>query len=91
MSHTSKNNDVVCPVCEAGKLHLQDAPGVVCCDACEYTPNRTVVEILQEIKALPDAIGDHACECGHPEMLHLPDGVFHCPACRSEVRPLKSV
>ena len=25
--------------------------------------------------------------CGHPEMRCLPDGVFHCPSCDSEVLP----
>ena len=30
-------------------------------------------------------------ECGHPEMRTLPDGVYHCPACRSEVLPTKSI
>jgi hypothetical protein len=43
---------------------------------------------LRQIVALPDALGKHACEeCGHPEMRLLPDGTFHCPACRSEVLP----
>ena len=35
-------------------------------------------------------MGKHACECGHPEMRSLPDGTFHCPACRSEVVPAPS-
>ena len=39
------------------------------------------------IRVLPDALGRHACECGHPEMRLLPDGVFLCPACRAEVTP----
>jgi uncharacterized Zn finger protein (UPF0148 family) len=43
---------------------------------------------LQQIVALPDALGEHACECGHPEMRRLPDGTFHCPACGSEVLPI---
>jgi rRNA maturation endonuclease Nob1 len=31
----------------------------------------------------------HACkECHHSEMRLLPDGVFHCPACGSEVLPI---
>jgi uncharacterized Zn finger protein (UPF0148 family) len=48
-----------------------------------------MLEILRGISALPDALGVHACEeCGHPEMLRLPDGTFHCPACRSEVLPI---
>jgi ribosomal protein L37AE/L43A len=29
-----------------------------------------------------------ACECGHPEMRRLPDGVYWCPACGSEVPPV---
>jgi hypothetical protein len=45
---------------------------------------------LEEIVSLPDALGGHACECGHPEMRRLPDGVFHCPACGSEVIPLEA-
>lgn len=89
MSRIPENNSIVCPVCEAGELQPQDAPGVVRCTACEHVPSRAILEILREIRALPDAIGDHACECGHPEMRHLPDGFFHCPACGSEVRPLR--
>ncbi|HEX2183234.1 MAG TPA: hypothetical protein VHH10_13200 [Rubrobacteraceae bacterium] len=34
-------------------------------------------------------VGYHACECGHPGMRLLPDGVFHCPACGSEVLPIE--
>jgi len=37
---------------------------------------------------LPDVVGVHACECGHPEMRRLPDGVFKCPCCRAEVLPI---
>lgn len=86
MYHPS-DSGIVCPICEAGELCPQDAPGVVRCAACGVVPGRAVIETLWHIKALPDAIGDHACECGHPEMRHLPDGVFHCPACGSEVWP----
>jgi uncharacterized Zn finger protein (UPF0148 family) len=46
-----------------------------------------MLEDLRSIGALPEALGSHACECGHPEMRLLPDGTFHCPACRSEVLP----
>jgi hypothetical protein len=47
-----------------------------------------MLETLEQITALPDALGSHACEeCAYPEMRLLPDGVFHCPACRSEVLP----
>jgi hypothetical protein len=44
-----------------------------------------VLETLRCISALPDVLGSHACECGHPEMRRLPDAIFHCPACGSEV------
>jgi hypothetical protein len=45
-----------------------------------------MVQTLLEILSLPVGLGKHACEeCEHPEMVLLPGGVFHCPACRSEV------
>jgi ribosomal protein L37AE/L43A len=46
---------------------------------------------LEQIIALPDALGEHACGCGHPEMRRLPDGMFHCPACGSEVFPIEAI
>jgi ribosomal protein L37AE/L43A len=46
---------------------------------------------LEQIVALPDAFGKHACECGHPEMRRLPDGVYRCPSCGSEVLPIEAV
>jgi len=42
---------------------------------------------LRSISILPDTLGSHACECGHPEMRLLPDRTYHCPACGSEVPP----
>jgi len=47
-----------------------------------------LLETLKQVAALPDALGSHPCECGPPEMRHLPDGAFYCPACGSEVLPL---
>ena len=48
----------------------------------------SLLETLREVVGLPDALGSHACEeCAHPEMRLLPDGVYHCPACGSEVVP----
>jgi hypothetical protein len=45
-----------------------------------------MLQTLLEILSLPVGLGRHACEeCEHPEMRLLPGGVFHCPACRSEV------
>jgi hypothetical protein len=46
-----------------------------------------VLEIIRQIAALPDAVGDHARECSHPEMRLLPDGIYRCPACGSEILP----
>jgi hypothetical protein len=55
------------------------------CDFCECAFDHTIVGTLKRIVALPEALGKHPCECGHPEMCCLLDEVFHCPACRSEV------
>jgi hypothetical protein len=71
---TSRPDHLVCPVCGYGALCLGGG----------------IVGTLKQIVALPDAMGKHACECGHPEMRSLPDGTFHCPACRSEVVPTES-
>jgi hypothetical protein len=57
------------------------------CDSCALTTDGAVLRTLEQIAALPEVLGRHACECGHPEMRYLPDGVFHCPACGSEVLP----
>jgi hypothetical protein len=46
-----------------------------------------MLEIIRQIAALPDAVGDRACECSHPEMRLLPDGIYRCPACGSEILP----
>jgi len=58
------------------------------CDRCRCAFDTTIVETLKQIVAFPEAFGKHPCECGHPEMRRLPDGVFHCPACRAEVLPV---
>jgi ribosomal protein L37AE/L43A len=58
------------------------------CDCCARNLDKAILRTIEQIVALPDAIGDHPCECGHPEMRRLPDGVFHCPACGLEVLPL---
>jgi hypothetical protein len=46
------------------------------------------LEAFRQITDLPDTLGSHACECGHPEMRLLPDGTRHCPSCGSEVVPI---
>jgi hypothetical protein len=58
------------------------------CDFCKCAFDDTLVRTLKQIVALPEALGKHPCECAHPEMRRLPDEVFHCPSCRSEVLPI---
>jgi hypothetical protein len=50
-----------------------------------------MLETLRDVVGLPDALGAHACECGHPEMRKLPGSVYHCPACGSEVLPAEGI
>jgi ribosomal protein L37AE/L43A len=94
---TSKPGRVVCPVCGSGELRFRGpallwfrSPALVECDSCGHNVDEAVLRVLEQIVALPEAIGDHACGCGHPKMRKLPDGVFHCPACGSEVLPFKA-
>ncbi|HET7480389.1 MAG TPA: hypothetical protein VFJ72_12835 [Rubrobacteraceae bacterium] len=77
----------VCPFCETGELCTYGL--LTRCDSCDRIVEEAVLKIMEQIAALPDALGKHACECGHPEMRRLPDRVFHCPACGSEVVPTK--
>ena len=80
---------IVCPICEAGALRALGRESARC-ESCGCFLGGTSLEILREIVGLPDALGSHACECGHPEMHRLPDRVFHCPACGSEVLPVET-
>ena len=81
---TSRPNHIVCPKCERGELKAQGTE-LANCEACGCAVEDTLLRTLEHIASLADALGKHACECGHPEMRRLPDGVFHCPACSSEV------
>lgn len=85
-THTaSKPNHLVCPACGSRKLRPL-GPYLANCESCGIL-GRAILETLQQLAALPDVTGKHPCECGHPEMRLLPDEIFHCPACRSEVVP----
>jgi hypothetical protein len=57
------------------------------CNDCGCALSKDALEIIRQIAALPDAVGDHACECSHPEMRLLPNGIYRCPACGSEILP----
>jgi hypothetical protein len=77
---------MMCPFCESGAL-VPLAQDLARCGSCGLPLLGSVLETLRDVVCLPDALGTHPCECGHPEMRELPGGVFHCPACRSEVLP----
>jgi ribosomal protein L37AE/L43A len=84
----SRAHRIVCPFCESGEL-VARGPGFARCGSCGMPLVGSTLETLREIVGLPDVLGAHACECGHPEMRRLPDGVFHCPACRAEILPVE--
>ena len=84
----SRPNRIVCPACGSGKLLLRGLESARC-DSCGLSVEDAMFRTLEQIAALPDALGGHACECGHPEMRRLPDGVFRCPSCSSEVFSIK--
>src|SRR5688500_9752918 len=86
-SMVSRPRSLICLLCEASGFNpLGDDSAR--CDSCRGSLGGAMLEALREIAALPDSLGSHAGECGHPEMRLLPDGVFHCPACGCEVLPL---
>jgi ribosomal protein L37AE/L43A len=85
---TSRAHRAVCPFCESGEL-VSLGHDFARCGSCRMPLVGSTLETLRDIVALPDALGNHPCECGHPEMRKLPDGVFHCPACRIEVLPIE--
>jgi ribosomal protein L37AE/L43A len=76
----------VCPSCGAHDLEPHGRDSAVCPDCGRLA--WVVLKTLREISRLPDAMGAHACECGHPEMRRLPHGVYRCPACGLEVLPV---
>jgi ribosomal protein L37AE/L43A len=83
----SRPDYLICPLCEKGRLR-PTGRGSMRCEPCGTHLHAGVLEALRCIAALPDTLGTHACECGHPEMRRLPDGTYHCPACGSEVMPI---
>jgi hypothetical protein len=88
-SLASRSESLVCPVCEVSCLRPsgRDSMG---CESCGGHLHGAMLETLRSISTLPDTLGGHACECGHPEMRLLPDMTYHCPACGSEVLPFEA-
>jgi hypothetical protein len=83
----SRPGSLVCPLCEAAQLRPFGSHSVRC-ESCGGSPSEAMLKTLRQVTDLPEALGSHACECGHPEMRLLPDDTFHCPACGSEVVPI---
>ncbi len=83
----SRPHAVICSFCEAGELFFLGDDSA-CCTTCGGHLGGALLETLREIVALADTLGEHACDCGHPEMRRVPDGVFLCPivALRSFLR-----
>jgi ribosomal protein L37AE/L43A len=86
---SSTTNSIICPCCGINELE-RSADGVARCSRCDRPISTQVLKTLAQIVSLPDVIGSHACECGHPEMRHLADGVLWCPGCGSEVLPFSA-
>jgi hypothetical protein len=89
-STLSRAHNINCPLCESAELAIL-GPGFARCPSRGLPLLGSMLETLREIVGLPDALGGHPCECGHPEMRKLPDRVFHCPACGSEVLPSEAL
>jgi ribosomal protein L37AE/L43A len=82
-----ESRSLTCPFCSETELRAFGLNSLRC-DECGGVLGGALLETLYMIVTLPDAAGGHACECGHPEMRRLPDGVYRCPACKSEVTPI---
>ena len=85
----SNTNSIICPCCGISELE-RSAEGVTHCTRCDRSLSEQMLKTLEQIVSLPDAVGSHACECGHPEMRRLADGVMWCAGCGSEVLPLSA-
>ena len=83
----AEGNSLCCPFCEVYELE-PTGYNAARCPSCHAVLGGALLGTLIWINQLPDAVGRHACECGHPEMRRLPDGVYRCPACAAEVTPV---
>jgi ribosomal protein L37AE/L43A len=86
---SSDTDSIICPCCGIDELE-RSAEGAARCTRCDRPIGTQVLKTLEQIVSLPDAMGSHACECGHPEMRRLADGVLWCPGCGSEVLPFSA-
>ncbi len=86
---TINTRALLCPICEGCELHSFGRNSARC-ESCQFVLGGGFLDALLQITGSSEARGSHACECGHPEMRCLPDGVYPCPACGSEVLPLSA-
>jgi uncharacterized Zn finger protein (UPF0148 family) len=86
---SSNTYAIICPYCGIDELE-RSTDGKARCTRCARPISTQVLKTLEQIISLPDASGNHACECGHPEMRRLADGVLWCPGCGSEVVPISA-
>ena len=89
MSLTAKTRTLLCPMCESHELH-PFGRNCARCGSCQFVIGGGFLKALLQITGSPEALGGHACECGHPEMRRLPGEVYRCPACGSEVLPVSA-
>ena len=87
MAEIAGPHPLTCPFCEAHELK-PFGHNSARCEYCGGILGGPLLHTLHRIRMLPNSVGNHACECGHPEMRRLPDGVYRCPACGSEVVPV---
>lgn len=85
---SSHTYSIICPCCGIDELERSVQVGTARCNRCGRTVSARLLRTLEQIASLPDALGKHACDCGHPKMRSLADGVMWCPACGSEVVPV---
>lgn len=85
----SRQRATICPHCGVYELRPSGSAPVRC-DPSARAIGLPFPRTLKQSVALPDASGEHASECGHPEMRRLPYGVFRCPAYGSEVVPCEA-
>ena len=85
----SRFGSLVCPLYEVHELDVRGHSSAYCA-SCGDVVSGAMLEALRQITDLLDALGRHACECGHPEMRLLGDGVLWCPGCGSEVLPISA-
>ncbi len=85
---TSRPGRIVCPACGSGELRLRGA-GLAGYDCCGRDVDGAVLRVLEQVVALPDALGAHACECGHPEMRRRLMGCFTARRAARRSSPLR--